>query len=96
MIKVKVNNEYKDVVNADKIIISQGKTTTPVYIGDTPLEEDEYVSYGEQKIYRDVSDTLTPTDPPVPLPEIPTIKGKTVIDYDGEPRPKLAYIKYRR
>lgn len=35
-------------------------------------------------------------DPPVPFPEIPTIDGKTVIDYDGDPKPSQMYIKYRR
>ena len=68
---------------------------TPIYIGENQLAENEYVSYGEQKIYRDVSGTLTPTDPPVPLPEIPTIKGETVIDYDGEPKPSQMYVKYK-
>lgn len=68
---------------------------SPVYIGDAPLDEGEYVSFSEQKIYRDVSGTLTPTDPPVPLPKIPTIKGETVIDYDGEPKPSQMYIKYK-
>ena len=34
-------------------------------------------------------------DPPVPFPEIPTIKGETVIDYDGEPKPSQMYIKYK-
>ena len=75
--------------------IPYAKTTTPVYIGENKLEENEYVSYGEQKIYRDVSGTLTPTDPPVPLPDIPTIKGETVIDYDGEPKPSQMYVKYK-
>lgn len=27
-------------------------TTTPIYIGDDPLEKDEYVDYAEQKVYR--------------------------------------------
>lgn len=27
-------------------------TTTPIYIGDEPLYGDEYVDYGEQKVYR--------------------------------------------
>jgi hypothetical protein len=27
-------------------------TTTPIYIGDEPLEKDEYVDYAEQKVYR--------------------------------------------
>lgn len=39
---------------------------------------------------------LQPTDPPVPLPEIPTMDGTTVIDYDGDPKPSQMYIKYRR
>ena len=68
--------------------------TTPVYIGENQLGEDEYVSFSEQKIYREVSGTLTPTDPPVPLPDIPTIEGETVIDYDGTPKPSQMYVKY--
>lgn len=36
-----------------------------------------------------------PQDPPVPLPQIPTIKGETVIDYDGTPKPSQMYIKYK-
>ena len=35
-------------------------------------------------------------DPPVPLPEIPTIDGTTIIDYDGDPKPSEMYVKYRR
>lgn len=37
-----------------------------------------------------------PQDPPVPLPDIPTIDGETVIDYDGDPKPSQMYIKYRK
>lgn len=77
--------------------VSDGETTqtVPVYIGENQLAENEYVSYSEQKIYRDVSGTLTPTDPPVPLPSLPTINGETVIDYDGEPKPSQMYVKYK-
>lgn len=39
--------------------------------------------------------TPTEEDPPVPLPEIPTIKGETVIDYDGDPKPSQMYVKYK-
>lgn len=67
----------------------------PVYIGENQLMEDEYVSYGEQKIYRDVSGTLTPIDPPVPFPKSPTIGGTTIIDYDGTPKPSQMYVKYK-
>ena len=38
---------------------------------------------------------LQPTDPPVPLPEIPTIDGETLIDYDGTPKPSQMYVKYK-
>lgn len=34
-------------------------------------------------------------DPPVPLPDIPTIDGETIIDYDGDPKPSQMYIKYK-
>ena len=33
--------------------------------------------------------------PPVSFPDIPTIKGETVIDYDGDPKPSQMYIKYK-
>lgn len=32
---------------------------------------------------------------PVPFPEIPTIKGETIIDYDGVPKPSQMYVKYK-
>lgn len=76
--------------------LSENSFSIPVYIGENQLGEDEYVSFSDQKIYKDVSGTLTPTDPPVPLPEIPTIDGETVIDYDGDQKPSQMYIKYRR
>lgn len=34
-------------------------------------------------------------EPPVPFPDIPTIKGETIIDYDGEPKPSQMYVKYK-
>lgn len=78
--------------------VSDGNTlqNVPVYIGENQLAENEYVSFSDQKIYKDVSGTLTPTAPPVPFPDIPTIDGETVIDYDGDPKPSQMYIKYRR
>mgnify|MGYP007057671332 CR=1 FL=1 len=74
--------------------LSENSFSIPIYIGENQLDAGEYVDYGEQKIYRDVSGTLTPTDPPVPLPQIPTIDGTTVIDYDGDPKPSQMYVKY--
>lgn len=75
--------------------LSENFFSTPVYIGENQLGEDEYVSFSEQKIYKDVGGTLTPTDPPVPFPEIPTVDGETIIDYDGTPKPSQMYIKYK-
>lgn len=34
-------------------------------------------------------------NPPVSFPDIPTINGETVIDYDGEPKPSQMYVKYK-
>lgn len=72
-------------------------TTTPIYIGDTPLGEDEYVSFKEQKVYRYVDGVLTPTDPPVPLPALPTVDGTNIVDYAGQSAaPSRFYAKYQR
>lgn len=71
------------------------RTDTPIYIGNTQLMQDEYVSYSEQKIYREVGGTLTPTDPPVPLPELPTFSDTdTVLDYEETPAPEEVWVKY--
>lgn len=74
-------------------------TTTPIYIGSDPLAEDEYVDFGGQKIYRMESGTLTPTEPPVPIPALPTIEGETIIDYNPSTTPAVEpekmYIKYK-
>ena len=80
--------------------VSDGTTsnTTPIYIGDDPLGEGEYVDYGEQKVYRMVNGVLTPTDPPVPLPALPTVDGTNIVDYAGQSAavPSRFYAKYRK
>lgn len=38
---------------------------------------------------------IMPTNPPAPLPQIPTIDGTTIIDYDGDPKPSQMYVKYK-
>lgn len=58
--------------------------TTPIYIGDTALQKDEYVDYKAGKIYRKIDNVLTPTDPPVALPALPTCDGTTIVDYAGQ------------
>lgn len=72
-------------------------TTTPIYIGDDPLGEDEYVDYQAGKVYRMIDSTLTPTDPPVPLPALPTCEGTTVIDYAGQSvAPEKVVFEYKK
>lgn len=72
-------------------------TTTPIYIGDEPLGKDEYVNYQEQKVYRMINGTLSPTDPPAPLPALPTCDGETVVDYAGSgTAPEKVLLKYRK
>lgn len=72
-------------------------TTTPIYIGDTPLEKDEYVDYAEQKIYRMIDGTLAPTEPPIPLPALPTCEGTTIVDYAGSgTAPEKVVLEYRK
>lgn len=58
--------------------------TTPIYIGSDPLGKDEYIDYQAQKVYRMINSALTPTDPPVPLPALPTCEGTTIVDYAGQ------------
>lgn len=70
-------------------VASNGTTTDyPIYIGDSQLMEGEYVDYEEQKIYKLVDGTLTPTDPPVPLPDITLPQGIVAIDAEGEVKPQ--------
>lgn len=79
--------------------VSDGTTsiTTPIYIGSDPLGDDEYVSFKEQKIYRMSGGVLTPTDPPVPLPALPTVDGTNVVDYAGQSAaPSRFYAKYQK
>lgn len=81
------------------ISVSDGttSTTTSVYIGSDSLDEDEYVDYQAKKVYRMIGGTLTPTDPPVPLPALPTCDGTTITDYAGQSAaPSRFYAKYKR
>ena len=79
--------------------VSDGTTSTtaPIYIGDTPLEKDEYVDFKEQKVYRMVNGVLTQQDPPVALPALPTCDGTTIVDYAGQSTPPSRfYAKYQK
>lgn len=71
-------------------------TTTPIYIGDEPLDKDEYIDYQAGKIYRMINGVLTPTDPPVPLPALPTCEGETIVDFMGQSvAPEKVYFEYQ-
>lgn len=72
--------------------------TKPIYIGSSPLGEDEYIDYKSGKIYRMSESVLTPTDPPVPLPALPTIDGVNIVDYAGQSTavPSRFVAKYRK
>lgn len=67
-----------------KLPLLSGSTPVDIYIGDDTLSTEEYVDSGTGKIYRMVSGTLTPTDPPVPFPQIPTTANSTTISWAGQ------------
>lgn len=72
-------------------------TETLVEIGNTTLGSSEYVSLSEQKIYRYSGGVLTPDNPPVALPAIPTFANyDTIVDYEETPVPNKMYIKYKK
>lgn len=50
-----------------------------LYIGNSQLGENEYLSFADQKIYKDVSGTLTPTDPPAAFPAITAYQGENTL-----------------
>jgi hypothetical protein len=75
----------------------EAATVTPIYIGSDPLGEDEYIDYQAGKVYRVVNGVLTPTDPPVPLPALPTVDGTNMVDYAGQSAaPSRFYAKYQK
>lgn len=67
-----------------KLPLTSAGQDVDIYIGDDTLSTEEYVDSGTGKIYRMVSGVLTPTDPPVPFPQIPTAAGSTTISWRGE------------
>lgn len=67
-----------------KLPLLSGSTPVDVYIGDDTLSTEEYVDSGTGKIYRMVGGVLTPVDPPVPFPQIPTSANSTTISWAGE------------
>jgi hypothetical protein len=67
-----------------KLPLTSAGQDVGIYIGDDTLSDEEYVDSGTGKIYRMVSGTLTPVDPPIPFPQIPTSADSTTISLAGE------------
>lgn len=67
-----------------KLPLASGNTPVDIFIGDDTLSTEEYIDSSTRKIYRMVDGVLTPVDPPVPFPQIPTSANSTTINWDGE------------
>lgn len=67
-----------------KLPLISGSTPVDIYLGDDTLSTEEYVDSSTGKIYRMVGGVLTPTDPPVPFPQIPTTTNSTTIGWAGQ------------
>ena len=67
-----------------KLPLTSAGQDVDIYLGDDTLSTDEYVDSGTGKIYRMVGGVLTPTDPPVPFPQIPISAGSTTISWAGQ------------
>ena len=67
-----------------KLPLTSADQDVDIYIGDDTISAEEYVDSGTGKIYRMVGGTLTPVDPPVPFPQIPTSAGSITISWAGE------------
>lgn len=66
-----------------KLPLTSAGQSVDIYLGDDTLSTEEYVDTGTGKIYRMVDGVLTPVDPPVPFPQIPTTAGSTTISWAG-------------
>jgi hypothetical protein len=80
-----------------KLPLTSGDTPVDIYIGDDTLSTEEYVDSGTGKIYRMVDGVLTPTDPPMPFPALPTTAGSTIISWAGSGlAPSQVEFEYER
>lgn len=66
-----------------KLPLTSAGQGVDIFIGDDTLSTEEYIDSGTGKIYRMVDGVLTPIDPPVPFPQIPTTAGSTTISWAG-------------
>jgi hypothetical protein len=67
-----------------KLPLTSAGQDVDIYLGDDTLSTEEYVDSDTGKIYRMVDGVLTPVDPPVLFPQIPTSAGSTSISWAGE------------
>ena len=80
-----------------KLPLTSAGQGVDIYIGDDTLSTEEYVDSGTGKIYRMVGGVLTPVDPPVPFPQIPTSANSTTISWAGEGlAPSQVELKYEK
>lgn len=82
--------QYKSTRWNGNIVINAGMSTTEyrAYLASQ-------VAAGTPVTFWYVVETPVEQDPPVPLSSLPIIKGETVIDYDGDPKPSQMYVKYK-
>ena len=66
-----------------KLPLTAAGQDVDIYIGDDTLSAEEYIDSGTGKIYRMVGGVLTPVDPPVQFPQIPTSANSTTISWAG-------------
>ena len=66
-----------------KLPLTSAGQGVDIYLGDDTLSTEEYVDSETGKIYHMVDGVLTPTDPPVQFPQIPTTAGSTTISWAG-------------
>ena len=70
-----------------------------IFLYNSGVETQHYTpeQYFENIVIQEVGDKYTPTDPPVPLPALPTCQGTTIVDYAGSGiAPEKAFLKYRK
>lgn len=80
-----------------KLPLTSGNTPVDIHIGDDTLSTEEYIDSGTGKIYRMVDGVLTPIDPPVSFPQIPTSAGSTTISWAGSGlAPSEVELEYER
>ena len=88
----KTSGDIIDVTNADTLYIC-------LYIGgrNITVNDVQWIMLNLGSVPLPYEPYLTPTDPPAPLPQIPTTAGETTISYGGAGvQPEKVELKYRK